>query len=176
MKTLCDYINEAYEEFRVSTVRVVYDVEPSELYIQAPETFQESDIQQYMDDSWLEHFPSSDDYNEKMFGKNAENISDIYFEYDKFEHMNESQHEPREYIEFDSAGDTSHNDEKLDFFRIKNLRYIILFEQFDLMNTSDDDDEIHETLDKIFSAAESNNKNEYPIKIKYNSDELDYNT
>ena len=61
MKHITKYINEALEEFRVSNVRVTYRVEPEELYIQAPEKFQESDIQQYMDDSWLEHLPSADD-------------------------------------------------------------------------------------------------------------------
>lgn len=175
MKHITEYINEALEEFRVSNVRVTYRVEPEELYIQAPEKFQESDIQQYMDDSWLEHLPSADEYAEKMFGKNRENIADIYFEYDKFEHLNDTKREPDEFIEYDNHGDTTNNDEKLDFFKIKNLRYIILFEQFDLLNNDNDEDKIRESLNTVFRAAESNNKNEYPITIKYDEDELDFN-
>ena len=50
MKSLKNYIYESVEEFRVSDLEVNYTVQPEEIILQAPEVFQESDIQQYMDD------------------------------------------------------------------------------------------------------------------------------
>ena len=48
MKSLKNYIYESVEEFRVSDLEVNYMVQPEEIILQAPEVFQESDIQQYM--------------------------------------------------------------------------------------------------------------------------------
>jgi hypothetical protein len=84
MKNLVNYIKESYETYRLNNVTVKYDVHPEEFIIEAPETFQESDIQQYLDDKLLEELPSNIKYSEKFFGKNNDNIYDIYFEYRHF--------------------------------------------------------------------------------------------
>ena len=171
MKSIITYIREAIEQFRLNSVTAEYTVEPEEIILQAPETFQESDIHQYMDDRWLNELPSSQDYAEKFFGKNHDSISDVHFEYDTFEHIDI---EPREYIEWDSKYDVkkSNDDIKLDYFKIKNLRYIIDFDRFDMIDV--DDDNVEEKLKDIFKAAESNDANEYPIEIKFDEDKLEY--
>ena len=171
MKRLKNYIYEAIEQFRVHNLEVNYIVEPEEIILQAPEVFQESDIQQYIDDMWLNELPSGKDNSEKFFGKNNSNITDAHFEYDTFEHMDI---EPKDYIEWDVkyADNKNDNDVKLEYFRIQNLKYIITFDQFDLIDI--EEDEVDERLKKVFRAAESNDENEYPIEIKFDEDNIKY--
>lgn len=171
MKKLKTYIIESVETYRLNSVIATYIVQPEEIILQAPETFQESDVQQYMDDMWLNQLPSSQDYSEQFFGKNFENINDVHFEYDTFEHIDI---EPKEYIEWNSKYDVkkTKDDVKLDYFKIKNLKYIIEFDRFDMVDIVDD--EVEDQLIKIFKATESNDANEYPIEIKFDEDSLEY--
>ena len=171
MKRLKNYIIESVETYRLNSVIAPYIVQPEEIILQAPETFQESDIQQYIDDMWLNALPSGQDYSEKFFGNNFENINDVHFEYDTFEHIDI---EPKEYIEWNSKFDVkkTKDDVKLDYFKIKNLKYIIEFDRFDMVGV--DDDNVEENLIKIFKATESNDINEYPIEIVFDEDSLEY--
>ena len=50
MKVFSQLIQEAVENYRLNSVEATYSVQPEEIILQAPETFQESDIQQYMYD------------------------------------------------------------------------------------------------------------------------------
>jgi len=171
MKCLTQYILEAVDVYRLNSVEATYIVQPEEIILQAPETFQESDIQQYMDDMWLNSLPSSQDYSEHFFGKNNDNISDAHFEYDTFEHIDV---EPKEYIEWDSKYDVKKtgDDIKLEYFKIKNLKYIISFDRFDMVDVNDDN--VEEQLIKIFKSTESNDANEYPIEIIFDENNLEY--
>ena len=170
MKSITKYIRESVETYRLNEIEATYNVQPEEIILQAPETFQESDIQQYMDDMWLNSLPSSQDYSEKFFGKNS--ISDAHFEYDTFEHIDV---EPKEYIEWDPKFDdkkTNDDEIKLEYFKIKNLKYIITFDRFDMVDVTDDD--VEQKLIDIFKAAESSKVNEYPIEIMFDEDSLEY--
>lgn len=171
MKSLKNYIYESVEEFRVSDLEVNYTVQPEEIFLQAPEVFQESDIQQYMDDMWINSLPSGQDNSEKFFGKNYYNIIDAHFEYDTFEHIDV---EPKDYIKWDSKYDDkkTRDEVKLDYFKIKNLKYIISFDKFDLVDVKED--EVDEKIKNIFKATESNDANDYPIEIKFNEDNIKY--
>ena len=171
MKTFKQFILEAVDAYRLNSVEATYNVQPEELIIQAPETFQETDIQQYMDDMWLNALPSGQDYSEKFFGKNNDNIIDVHFEYDNFEHLTI---EPKEYIEWNAKFDVkkTKDDVKLDYFKIKNLKYIIEFDRFDMVDVTDDN--VKEKLIDIFRSAESSKINEYPIEIQFDEDSLEY--
>jgi len=171
MKRLRNYIVESVENYRLNSVIATYNVQPEEIILQAPETFQESDIQQYIDDMWLNALPSGQDYSEKFFGKNFENINDVHFEYDTFEHIDV---EPKDYIEWNSKYDVkkTKDDVKLDYFKIKNLKYIIEFDRFDMVGVTDDN--VEEQLIKIFKATESNDENEYPIEIVFDEKNIEY--
>ena len=172
MKSITKYIRESVETYRLNEIEATYNVQPEEIILQAPETFQESDIQQYMDDMWLNALPSSQDYSEKFFGKNNDSISDAHFEYDTFEHIDV---EPKEYIEWDPKFDdkkTKDDEIKLEYFKIKNLKYIITFDRFDMVDVTDDD--VEQKLIDIFKAAESSKANEYPIEIIFDEDSLEY--
>ena len=171
MKVFSQLIQESVENFRLNSVEATYSVQPEEIILQAPETFQESDVQQYMDDMWLNSLPSSQDYSEQFFGKNNDNISDAHFEYDTFEHIDV---EPKEYIEWDSKYDVkkTKDDVKLEYFKITNLKYIIDFDRFDMTDVTDDTVEDH--LIELFKTTESNKENEYPIEIIFDEDSLEY--
>lgn len=171
MKSIITYIKEAIETYRLNSLEATYVVQPEEIILQAPETFQESDVQQYIDDRWLNQLPSSQDYSEKFFGANADNIIDVHFEYDTFEHIDL---EPRDYIEWDVKYDVkkTKNDVKLDYFRITNLKYIIEFDRFDMVGV--DDDTVKDKLIELFKTTESNKTNKYPIEIMFDEDSLNY--
>ena len=171
MKSFLNKIYEAVETYRLNGVTASYLVQPEEIILQAPETFQESDIQQYMDDMWLNALPSGQDHSEDFFGANCENISDVHFEYDTFEHIDV---EPKEYIEWNPKFDVkkTKDDVKLEYFKITNLKYIIDFDRFDMTNVTDDT--VEEELIKIFKTTESNDTNEYPIEIVFDEKNLEY--
>ena len=171
MKPINRYIKESVEVYRLNEVEATYNVQPEEIVLQAPETFQESDIQQYIDDMWLNALPSSQDYSEKFFGKNNDNISDVHFEYDTFEHIDI---EPKEYITWDPKFDANKtkDDVALEYIKIKNLKYIITFDRFDMVDV--DDNNVEEKLIDLFRATESSKVNEYPIEIQFDEDALKY--
>ena len=171
MKSLKQFILETVEIYRLNEVIATYFVQPSEIILQAPETYDESNIQLYIDDKWLYDLPSNNKYSEKFFGINNDSISDVHFEYDTFEHIDV---EPKEYIEWDSKYDTKNSNEdlKLEYFKLKNVKYIITFDRFDMVDTTDDN--VQEKLIDIFKAAESNNDNKYSIEIKFDEDSLKY--
>ena len=169
MKSIVQYIKEEYDKFVVTNLKVVFDIFPEEFYLNAPTTYSESDIQIYIGDSLLEHLPSENDKYQKLLGKNKDNISDAYFEYDKFEHLQDS--DITEYdLKWDEYYDEKKNNE-LDVFKLTKLKYIILFDEFELMN---DNDNIEKVLNEIFRKLDSSNINKYPVEIKYNEKLLEY--
>ena len=66
----------------------------------------------------------------------------------------------------------TNDDVKLDYFKIKNLKYIISFDRFDMIDVNEDN--VEEQLIKIFKAAESNDANKYPIEIVFDENNLEY--
>ena len=171
MKTLQQFIIEAVDIYRLNSVIAKFFIQQDEIIFQAPETYSESDIQIYIDDMWLEELPSGKNYAKKFFGVNENSIIDSHFEYDAFEHLSV---EPKDYIEWNVKYDSknSNDDVKLDYFKVKNLKYIIEFDKFDLTDT--DDTNVKEKLIDIFKACESNNANKYPIEIQFDEDSLEY--
>ena len=171
MKTLKQYIYKTIEINILSDIKATYFVQPEEIIVQAPETYSESDIQIYLDDIWLTNLPSEPKIAKKIFGVNGDSIVDAHFEYDTFEHIDV---EPKDYIEWDSKYDikNSNDDIKLEYFKLKNIKYIIEFDRFDL--TDVDDDTAKDALIKIFSASESNNTNKYAVEIQFDEDSLEY--
>ena len=171
MKSLKEFIIEStIDVYRLNEVIATYFVQPDEIILQAPETYNESNIQIYIDDLWLNDLPSNEKYSENFFGINCDSIIDTHFEYDTFEHTDI---EPKEFIEWDSKYDKKiDKDTKLEYFRLKNLKYIIEFDRFDL--TDVDDNNVKEKLIDIFKATESNNENKYPIEIIFDEDSLKF--
>ncbi|MBQ3415328.1 MAG: hypothetical protein IJH39_08310 [Clostridia bacterium] len=170
MKSLKQFIKEEYEANKVENLKLVFNVKPEEFYLNAPETYSESDIQVYIGDVLLKELPADNDKYSKLLGKNVENINDAYFEYDKFEHMQDSDIDEFN-LEWDQYYDEKHNEDKLDVYKITNLRYVIMFDEFEIL---DDSDDIRKTLDEVFHKLDSSNINKYPVEIEYDSKQLEY--
>lgn len=187
MKSLIEFIKEAAEDhnlesddiIRLEGVTIKYDVSPSIIYLELPDDFNESNVQEYMNDAWLEKLPSNSEFSEKFFKLNADNIADVYFEYDSVEHINAENVDkyninPKSIIKIDSSQiEDKDKSEEIGLFKLTNLKYVIVFDRFDLNKSTwldgTDKGRIKSTLDTIFKASESNSYNNYPIKIIYNS-------
>lgn len=162
MKSLKRYITEAIEDIiRLNDVTVTYEIDPKDVLISAPALYQEQDVAAYLDSWLLEQMPTSVKLAPKFFGVNKDNITDAYFEYDKFEHL--SKQMPHANIEFDERYDVKGiKDFTLDTFKVSNLRFIVHFDRFDISGNTED---IQGNLETVFGATVSNNINRYPIKL-----------
>lgn len=171
MKSLKDFINEGYEKKTVQNVKVVFDILPEEFYLNAPSKYSESDIQIYIGDVLLKELPSENKKYQNLLGKNKQNINDAYFEYEKFEHLNEETSDIEPNLVWDSYYDDKVKEEDLNYFKLTNLKYIIMFDEFELLDDSDDTNKV---LDEIFRKFDSSNINKYPVEIKYNPELLEF--
>ena len=170
MKDFKTYIKEEYSKFEIKDLKVIFDILPEVFYINAPSTYSESDIQIYLTDTLLSKLPSEDEKYQKLLGKNKDNIGDAYFEYERFEHINDNR-DVELSLKWDKHYDENVKDEDLNVFKLTKLKYIILFDSFQLLDDSDDIDKI---LNEIFNKLDSSDINEYPVEIKYNSEETEY--
>ena len=93
--------------------------------------------------------PSEDRKYSKLLGKNDNNISDSYFEYEKFEHFPKENSKDIELnIEWEKEYDEN-NDESLDIFKLTKLKYIITFDEFEYKDEENSNSE--DTINQIFS-------------------------
>ena len=173
MKNIVNFIKEAYDTNTISNVKVVFDIKPEEFYINVPETYSESDIQIYIGDRLLPELPADNDKYANLFGKNKDRINDVYFEYERFEHIQEDadKYEDKLSLKWDSYYDEKAKDATLNVFKITHLHYIILFDEFEVLDNTDD---IKETINEIFTAMNSNDANKYPVEIEYNEKLLEF--
>ena len=172
MKNLSQYIKEELEPKIVKNVKVIFDVLPNPLVITAPETYSESDLQIYLGDVLYKELPAENEECKKLLGKNVDSINDAYFEYGKFEHIDDEYNEDEVNLKWDSYYDDKiKEDVKIDAFKLHDLKYIILFDEFELRDNSDD---LKYILNSIFTKFDSSSINKYPVKIKYNSDLLEF--
>lgn len=195
MKSLIQFIKEANDEnvsdndiIRIDFLTAKYNVDPDPIYLQLPDQFNESNVQEYMNDAWLEKLPSFYSLAEKFFKLNADNINDVYFEYDSIEHItneNVSKYniDDKHLIKIDSSKINKNvDDNEIGLFKINNLKYVISFDRFDINKTfyvdGTNNTRIKDVINTIFKATESNSYNQnYPIKIIYNNtlSEIIYN-
>ena len=171
MKTLLMYIKESMSERVIDNLEVTYTVDKNDTYIDCPETYQEDDIHQYIDDLLLEQMPSNQDIAKKYFHNNMKYINDAYFEYDGFQRL--SYKKDTVDIEYDKEfGKDVPEDVKIVTFKLTGLKFKMLFSKFELM-LNDENDSVEDVIGKIFSAYESNDYNDTDIKFKYVDCEYD---
>ena len=167
MRTLVEYIkniNEGLENKTIENLEVTYNASKYDIYINCPETYQEDDIHQYIDDLLLEQMPSNQDIAKKYFRNNVKYINDAYFEYDGFQRLgNKKDSVDIDYN--DELGKEVTDDVKIVTFKLTNLRFKMIFTKFEVM--ASDDDDIDEVIGKIFAAYESNDYNDTDITFKY---------
>lgn len=173
MKSLEEFIKEQMNnesKITFKNLRIPYSC-PANLYIEAPETYSESDLMIYIDDKFLKQLPGSEENAEKFFGQQAKNIQDVYFEYDSVDVAMGSNQKAD--ITWDESYDESiDEDSKTQIYQFKNLRYVIEFSEFDI--EASDDKEAKELLDTIINSTVSNNENKYDITISINPDDITF--
>ena len=93
MKTFSQYIfeqDDQHDIIRLNMLEATFDASPGILCIYYPGEVDESTIQEYINDKFLNNSPVGDSQQVKdILGINKSNISDAYFEYDKFERVGE---------------------------------------------------------------------------------------
>lgn len=163
MKTLKEYINEAYENNEIQDLKVVYNIEQGkDIWLYAPNQYSEDDITIYLGDVIFEDAPAGSKNASKLFGSNADKIIDVYLEYDEFKHDNSYSGDV--FSEWDNKYDTKNSDEDdMGYFLLRNVRYIINFESFSLKVENQTD--VDNVLNKIFKATESSSIHQWKCNI-----------
>lgn len=167
MKSLSNYILEEYNTYRLNYVTVRFTTKENTI-IEVPEKYTNSDIELYLNDALLEKMPSNYEFAEDLFGTNATNIIDAFFEFERIDPVSNQKPD----IEFVPNKGDNERDSKLVLYTIKNLVYVISFDRFDVLNGNDDN--IKGILDLIFKTVESNSLNDYPIELHYDDKNLEY--
>lgn len=166
MKSLLKYIIEAMGsvDIEVKNVKITYiPRDKKDIIVQVPEDFDENKIQLYIDDVCLQNMPSGEQNIEEMFGKdNAIRLSDAYFEYDKISVPTDGTVEPD--IKYESNKSSDDSTENLTVYSIDNLKYIVTFDSFTILNTKES--EIDDILEKVIKETESSKLHEWAIEIK----------
>lgn len=156
-------LNEGYDAKILQEVTVKYGVHNKDIVIEQPEDYLEDNMMIYLQDTVGDASFTGPDYAEDFFGKNANNISDTYFEWSGYD---DDTNDPID-LPFDKHYDTNGGEDKsLRKVKYKNFYYVVKFAKFELLDQ--DDTDIKETLLKIFERPISE---EYTWPIKF---ELDY--
>ena len=190
MKQLVEYMKEslatnspfALNEDRDQTIRLndfeaswkVKDPENRKgiFVIEVPEDYSDDDINQYISDLLLESMPSDNNLAKEYFGSNMDNIIDARFEFEKKEDAKDGLHCTFNF--FDKSLDDNYKGEQdnLVKYALENLRFIVDWSKFDVINTSDDG--LLYDLWDIFKRTRSSNIVKYmDDKIKLEIEEKD---
>ena len=143
------------------------------IVVEVPVSYSEDDITIYMGDKLFNNLPADKQYSKQFFGKNEEHIFDVYFEYDGFEHNDETNHkEPN--LEWDSHYDKNINnqDVELENFKLIRLKLVVKFDRFDIQYGSDDN--APKVLEEVFMATVSNDENEYSLELTLDPENIEY--
>lgn len=173
MKHLRKFLNEKLEPTHAENLKLVFKAKKDKLSFSVPETYSENDFQIYLNDRFLDDFPSGPDNANRFFGKNAENIDDAYFEYKSFTKMSLDAYNSEVDVEWDSKYDESKKDTKLSVYVVSKLSYTILIDDFELMSNNNGDD-IDTLIEKVGNATESSELNKYPIDIVFSKEDTEY--
>ena len=168
MKDICTFIREALDDSqKLNGLEVKWDG-PDDLFIQVPESYGESEIQIYLDDTLLGKMPLEADA--KALGKNEDELTDVYFEYEKIEAAQGTSQKAD--IEWDDHYDQSVNGTNMKVMHIYGLKYCGMFEKFTLENASEDESEIRDILFSLFDGMGQDVKDDIPFELSLNKDNI----
>lgn len=173
MKSLAQFIFEELNTYQVNDLEIKFDCFPNKEYIQfyLPDSYSEDNFLIYLGDCYFNDLPAAAKNAEKLFGKNASKIYDVYFEYDRYEKGVESK---GDFIDWQKDKDTNHDpeNEEFAFVQVKDLKYVIKFESFEL--NAEDSENIPEALKTIFTPCNANETNKFALGIKFNEKNITY--
>lgn len=165
MKSLKQFITEAVDITKVTNLTIVYKTIPEDIIVKVPSNYGESDMQIYLDDKLLNELPGASKASKTLLGDNIEDISDAYFQYEKFSASDELSGDVN--LDWDPKYDDNAEGDTYTYYTLKGFKYNINFEEFNLSNVNDSD--IKEQLTEIFESLNSNKTNVYPIDIELDS-------
>lgn len=163
-----NHINEAMGDVTLKELTVKYNG-PDALYLQVPEKMGESDVQIYLDDTMLSKFPA--ETHQRDFGKNANYITDAYFEYESMEAANGTSQQAD--IVWDDHYNPSMNGTNMLVLRVKGIKYCVTFEKFELNNIGEEEENIKETVYNLFNGVIADSK-ELPFELTLNKENIDW--
>lgn len=170
MKKFSQFIKESDNDFKITNLICSFDC-PSKYYVEVPVKYSESDIQIYLDDVLMQDLPSEKEWARKLFFNNADNITDVHFEYDSIdEALGNNQ---KADLTWTDSYDSSVNDDDKHVMQINNMKYIIEFDKFNLSDITED--KVQETINTIFNSCVSNNEHEWSINISLNIANITFN-
>lgn len=176
MKDIVIYLKESLETnppsiledddqtIRLNDFQAFWDVKDPENHsgtfvLSIPEDYTDDDLNQYLQDVYMEYMPCDEDLSKKLFGSNADHIIDARFEYDSKEKVNDnSKHVTLEYDKSKDNADKG-TDDNITKYVLKNLRLAVDWEYFDVANTSDDG--LQDDIWEIFRRTQSSNNVKY---------------
>lgn len=168
MKTLIDTISEALKDTTVLNNLEVKWNGPDELFIQVPESYGESDIQIYMDDTLLAKMPIDD--AAKALGKNFKELNDEYFAYESMEATQGTSQKAD--ILWDDHYDQSMNGTNMNVMRIKGIKYCVSFNKFTIEEEMGDEEKIRDFLYELFNGMSVDTEKDLPFEITLNKDNI----
>lgn len=157
---------------KLKSLKITYVTVPENIVIAVPSNYAETDVQMYIDDICLKEFPGINEQSKKLLGDNIKHINDAYFTYSGYEASDNYQTSIN--IDWDEKYDDNNSSDEFSYFKLKNLKYIMEFSEFNIKDIADESNEgIESTIKQIFTTLESNSSNNYPIVIKYKSCEFE---
>lgn len=169
MRSISSLLLEALDTTTLKDLNVIYIFE-KDVYVQVPESMEESDIQTYLDDTLLPKLPPEIEGSEKSLGKNVDNLVDVYFEYDRMETTSGSHQSAT--VEWDAHYDEEKNGGAMQVMRIKGMKYVISFDKFELKDV--DESKVKETLDNLFDGLMVDNELPEQLSDIIKLDTIDY--
>lgn len=169
MKSLKEYVTEQSNEFTLRNLRVIYKG-PSEFSIEVPVSYDESDIQIYIEDTLMRFMPGGNDDHkaDRLFGKNVKNIVDSHIEFESVSYKTNSEAD----MPWDTSYDARLNDREKKTAILKNISFILEFSEFAMRGVTDET--IDSKLYEIMSQYADNDIKDALLTLSLNAADITY--
>lgn len=164
MKSLTLYIKEELQQYSIPELTVTWSA-PNKTYIQVPSDMDDDAIIQYMNDVMAEQTPVGTNYAKKLFDKQADNINDATWQFDKCEDVENSD---VVYVAYN--GDNKSNNE-LVIKEVDGLKLTATFIDFIVANVKDKD-KVKDALWTVFKNTQSSYTNKWIVELTLDKDDI----
>lgn len=166
MKSLTLYIKEELQQYIIPELSVTWSA-PDKTYIQVPSDMDDDAIIQYLNDSLTEQTPLGTKYSDKIFDKQADNLNDATWQFDK---CKDAENSDVVYVAY--TGDGKPNND-LVIKEINGLKLLATFVDFVVANVKDIDS-IDNVLWTIFKNTQSSHTNKWIVELTLDKDDITY--
>lgn len=164
MKSLTLYIKEELQQYIIPELSVTWSA-PDKTYIQVPSDMDDDAIIQYLNDSLTEQTPLGTKYSDKIFDKQADNLNDATWQFDK---CKDAENSDVVYVAY--TGDGKPNND-LVIKEINGLKLLGTFVDFVVSNVKDKD-KVKDALWTIFKNTQSSYTNKWIVELTLDEDDI----